>query len=122
MRKNLIKTLLLIFMPIIIIITQNIVYATLGGQLDTGIYNQVTSEQATELDNTLYKIAGTIITILQVAAMAGVVVTGVKYMYAGSEDKGKIKQTLIWVVVGAIFVFAAPKIINLITGAGNGVF
>lgn len=122
MRKNLIKTLLLIFMPIIIIITQNIVYATLGGQLDTGIYNQVTSEQATELDNTLYKIAGTVITILQVAAMAGVVVTGVKYMYAGSEDKGKIKQTLIWVVVGAIFVFAAPKIINLITGAGNGVF
>lgn len=122
MRKNLIKTLLLVFMPIIIIITQNIVYATLGGQLDTGIYNQVTSEQATELDNTLYKIAGTVITILQVAAMAGVVVTGVKYMYAGSEDKGKIKQTLIWVVVGAIFVFAAPKIINLITGAGNGVF
>lgn len=104
-----------------IILNLECVNATLGQGFDTGVYNQVTSEQATELDDTLYKVVSTIVLILQIAAMAGVVITGVKYMYAGAQDKAKIKQTLIWLIVGAIFVFAAPKVIQFVIDAGNNV-
>lgn len=105
-----------------IILDSGLVNATLGEGFNSGVYNQVTSEQPTELDNTLYKVVSTIVLILQIAAMAGVVITGVKYMYAGSEDKAKIKETLIWVIFGAIFVFAAPKIIEFVINASNNIF
>lgn len=113
------------FVLIIIIFfsaTFEYVNASLGGRLDSSLYNQVTSEQDTELDGALSNVASTIMIILQVLAIAGVVITGIRYMYAGSEDKAKIKQTLIWIVVGAIFVFAASTIINFITDSGNSIF
>ena len=91
------------------------VYAVLGEGLNSGIAEQVMQESRTPLDGTISKVTGSIIVILQVSAMAGVVFMGVKYMFAASEDKAKIKQTLIWVVVGAIFVFAAPTVINFIS-------
>lgn len=119
--KKIIKNSLLIITLFEIIFTSTL-YAALGDGFNEGVYNSVTSEKATKLDDTLYKVAGTVLLILQVCAMAGVVITGVKYMYAGSEDKGKIKQTLIWMVIGTIFVFAAPAIINLISNASNNVF
>lgn len=118
-----INILKFVFLGLVIslIFTSNNVFATLGNGFDEGIYNQVTSEGATDLDKPLFRILHTIITLLQVCAMAGVVITGVKYMYAGSEDKGKIKQTLIWLVIGSIFVFAAPAIITFISNASKAV-
>ena len=35
------------------------------------------------------------------------------------RDKGKIKQTLIWVIIGAILVFAASTVINFVSNTGN---
>lgn len=122
MKKNKIIKIVFISLIMSMILTSNTLYAALGGTLDTSIYDSVTAENPTELDDTISKILGSVITILQIAAMAGVVITGVKYMYAGSEDKGKIKQTLIWLVIGAIFVFAAPKIVEFITTASNAIF
>lgn len=95
------------------------IFATLGEGFNNSLYNNVTSEQDTELDGLLFNIAGTVMLILQILALAGVVITGVKYMYAGSEDKGKIKQTLIWVIIGAILVFAASTVINFVSNTGN---
>lgn len=123
MKKNVFKiTVLLLVFTLIIGINFQYVNAALGEGLDNSIYNSVTSEQSTELDNTLYRVVSTIILILQILAMAGVVITGVRYMYAGSEDKAQIKQTLIWMIFGAIFVFAAPSIITFIINTGNNIF
>ena len=118
MKKKLLFSLMIIFM---ICISFCSVKATLGEGFNTHLYDDVTSEKSTELDGLLFKIAGTVMLVLQILAIAGVVITGVKYMYASSDDKGRIKQTLIWVVVGAIFVFAASTVINFITDTGNNI-
>lgn len=119
-RINVLKFIFLGFV-ISLFLTSSNVFATLGNGFNEGLYNQVTSEGATDLDKPVFKIMHTIMILLQVCAMAGVVITGVKYMYAGSEDKGKIKQTLIWLVIGSIFVFAAPSIITFISNASKAV-
>lgn len=118
MKKKLLFSLMIIFM---ICISFCSVKAKLGDGFNTNLYNDVTSEKDTELDNALFNVAGTVMLVLQILAIAGVVITGVKYMYASSDDKGRIKQTLIWVVVGAIFVFAASTVINFITDTGNNI-
>lgn len=97
------------------------IFATLGSGFNENLYNQVANEGNTTLDNTISKIGSTIFLVLQIAAICGVVYTGVRYMYASSNDKAKIKETLIWLIVGTIFVFAAPAIIDFITRASNNI-
>lgn len=97
------------------------VFATLGDGLNTGILNNVLKENPTNIDGFLSRIGSTILIILQVAAVAGVVFTGVKYMYAASNDKAKIKETLIWLIIGTVFVFAAPRVIEFVSSIGNNI-
>ncbi len=106
---------------LIYVISNTYIFATLGSGLNESLYNQVANEGNTALDNTISKVGSTIFLILQIAAVGGVVYTGVKYMYASSNDKAKIKETLIWLIIGTIFVFAAPAVINFITDASNNI-
>ena len=107
----------------IALILPNNVYAEFGSGLDTTIYGEVTAndDDAGELMQPVGRVLATVVLILQICAVAGVVFMGVKYMYAASEDKAKIKQTLIWLIIGTIFVFAAPTIINFISNSADRV-
>ena len=42
-------------------------------------------------------------------------------MYAASNDKAKIKETLIWLIIGTVFVFAAPRVIEFVSSIGNNI-
>ena len=100
MKKLNIKKVLNISLVLLItmsVILSNNVYAEFGSGLDTGIYNDVTSmgDNAGKLEEPVARVFGTVMIILQICAIAGVVITGVKYMYAAAEDRAKIKQTLI---------------------------
>ena len=53
--------------------------------------------------------------------MAGIVINGLRYMYAGSQDKGKIKQSLIYIIIGTILVFGTKIFVDIITGTWNTV-
>ena len=44
-------------------------------------------------------------------------VNGVRYMYASSNDKAKIKQSLIFVVIGTIFIFATDVVVRIVVGS-----
>ena len=65
------------------------------------------------------KIADTIITVVQILAVAAVVVAGVRYMFAGADKKSEIKDSMIVLVVGGILVFAASSVIKIITDVGK---
>lgn len=107
--------MLFLFLMMALTITHE-VYA-LGGAFDSSIYNQIANGQvSTEVSDFGERVYGTIMTVLKVAAVGGVAFTGVKYMMAGSGDKGKIKDSLIYVVIGTIFVFGADAIINFVRG------
>ncbi len=62
---------------------------------------------------------GTVLTVLQVLAVAAIVFAGVKYMFAGAEGKAEFKTGLIGIVVGAILVFGASVVVKLIMGAAE---
>ena len=60
----------IIFLYVMLVILCNIKFeyinASLGEGFNTDIYNQVTTEQNTEIDNALFRISGTVILILQI--------------------------------------------------------
>lgn len=119
--KKMNKIFILLF---IFIIGVNTIYATLGSGLDSGKLGSVTGNDQTlvnKFDNPLNNIFGTILTILQVLAVAGIVINGLRYMYAGSQDKGKIKQSLIYIIIGTILVFGTKIFVDIITGTWNTV-
>lgn len=69
-----------------------------------------TSEIET-MGNKVIRIASTIGSILSVIV---IVVLGIKYMLGSVEEKAVYKKTLLPFFIGAIFIFAASNIANII--------
>lgn len=69
------------------------------------------------VNNAVKKVWSTILTVLQILAIAAIVYAGVKYMFAAADDKAEIKQGLIGLAVGAILVFGASSIVQFILNA-----
>ena len=71
--------------------------------------------------NGVEKITGntweTVKVIVRILAIAAVVFSGVRYMFAASEERAEIKKGLIYLTIGALIVFGATYIINAIVGA-----
>lgn len=61
----------------------------------------------------------TVITIVQILAVAAIVFAGLRYMFASADQKADIKKSMGILVIGAILVFGATLVINLISGAAN---
>lgn len=111
MKKNI---YLIILLFAIFSLTFNQIYAFENG-FDENFFNQIDDGNInSDIEGVIWKVYGTIASILKVIAVCGVVFTGVKYMMAGAGDKGAIKQTLIYVLIGTIFVFSADAIINFV--------
>lgn len=119
--KKILKFMNIVLIITVIVLAVNDVYSantTLGNGLNTGILDNVTKDDQTlvnKFDSPINKVFGTIINICQILGVAGIVVNGVRYMYASSNDKAKIKQSLIYVVIGTIFIFATNIVVKIIT-------
>lgn len=61
----------------------------------------------------------TISVVVQVLAVAAVVFAGVRYMFASADAKADIKQQTLILVIGAVLVFAAVPLLNMIAGASQ---
>ena len=119
--KKVVKICALMFIFTIIF---NTIYATLGGGLDQGTLDTVTNNNDTivnKFNKPLNNIFGTILRVLQVVAVAGIVITGVRYMYAGPNEKGQIKQTLIYIIIGTVLVFGTRIVVTLVTNSWNDI-
>lgn len=57
--------------------------------------------------------------VVQVIAVATVVFAGVRYMYASAEKRADIKNGLLYLVIGAVFVFAAASVARFVVNAGD---
>ena len=61
----------------------------------------------------------TVITIVQILAIAAVVFAGLRYMFASADQKADIKKSMGILAVGAILVFGATTILNFVLTATN---
>ena len=66
------------------------------------------------LNTSVQNIWASVLSILQILAVAAVVFAGVRYMFASADAKADIKKQMIILVLGAILVFAASTVIKLI--------
>lgn len=105
-----------VFLVLAVVLTTSVfAYNDLDlGNLDTGTEKIDTATIAAN------KIWNTIAVILQIAAVAAIVVAGVRYMFASADGKADIKKQTIGLVVGAILVFAASYVVTFVTKIAQG--
>lgn len=120
--KKVIKNMFMIFMILSIIIVSSDVFAasSLGNGLDKTLLDDVTKNDTTlsgKFDKTIGNVYATLFTIMKVLGIAGVVIQGIRYMYAQGDSKAKIKQSLIYIIIGVIFIFGAELIADKISAA-----
>lgn len=75
----------------------------------------------TTVDNMVGQVWGTVLTIAQILAFAAVVFAGVRYMFASADQKADIKKGLVYLIIGAILVFAASTVVKLVVLGVNNV-
>lgn len=72
--------------------------------------------EVTDLAGSIWQ---TIAVVIQILAIAAIVIAGVRYMFASADTKADIKKQTIVLVAGAILVFAAVPIAQFVGGIAN---
>lgn len=122
MKKS--KKIFLRILPVLIVLmvvfTTN-VFAADAGFSDFKGSMKVNANTGGSTVKVIGNVWGIILTVLQVAAIAAIVFSGVRYMFASADSKADIKKQMIWLVVGGVLVFAASTVVKLITTVANDV-
>lgn len=71
------------------------------------------------IDKSVNKVWSTVLTILQIAAVAAIVIAGVRYMFASAEEKADIKKGMVILILGAVLVFGASTVVQFILTASK---
>ena len=112
MKKFMLRVMPIVLMAVLIIAPA--VWAAPYNPLNNNPANSIT-----KVDDAVQKIWGTVLTVLQVCAVAALVFAGVKYMFASADGKADIKNGMMGLVIGAILVFGASAVIKLIINAST---
>ncbi len=79
------------------------------------INNQLSGGSASTSASTAIKnVWATVLLILQVLAVAAIIIAGLRYMFASADSKADIKKQTLFLVLGAVLVFGASFLINMI--------
>lgn len=119
MRKNvkMISIALVIMMALVSV--SNIAFATNM----SGAITKIGQGNASASAEQVVDFGATIVTIMQtvgiVVAVVVLLVIGIKYMIGSAEEKAEYKKTMIPYIVGAILLFAATTIVNVVYNLAN---
>lgn len=120
MKKS--KKILLAIIPVVLVllvVSTNVFAVSDMFNMDS-LNNAVSGGSAsTNATNAVQGVWKTVLLILQILAVAAIVIAGVRYMFASADTKAEIKKQTIILVVGAVLVFGASGIINMITSISN---
>lgn len=76
---------------------------------------------ATAVTDAAGNIWQTVVTIVQILAVAAIVFAGLRYMFASADQKADIKKSMGILAIGAVLVFGATLLIDLIFSATNSI-
>lgn len=120
MIKKQVKVLSVVLMVIMILtsLTSIVCAGGLSGQID-----KIGQGNGKDYDK-IISMGQAIVTIMQtvgiVVAVVVLLVLGIKYMMGSAEEKAEYKKTMIPYIVGAILIFAATTIVNIVYQLANG--
>lgn len=118
--KKIFLRVLPVLMLAVMLISSNFVFAD-NEPISTNFSNISNGTASSSLSNTTKNIWSTVTLILQILAVAAIVFAGVRYMFASADAKADIKKQLVILVLGAVLVFAASTIIQVIVKVTNQV-
>lgn len=122
---NKIKKILVAVLCVVVLVSLNFVQADSTKQKadvpkietakvpDTG---DSTISGVTELADRIWSSA---ILIVQVLSVGCVIFAGLRYMYSSADKKADIKKGMMYLALGAIFVFATSTVMKFIFGIGD---
>ena len=114
MKTKTLKILTAIFtMVLVILMGLSTVYAA-GIPTPNGIKPNGSVNGINEITDFGGKVMGILQTVGVILAVVILTILGIKYMMGSAEEKAEYKKTMIPYVVGAICIFAAPTIANII--------
>ncbi len=115
------KKFMLRVMPIVLVALVVLAGPVFALDIDN-TFNHANDASATDTaGRVINNVWGTVLTVLQILAVAAIVFSGVKYMFAGADEKANIKNGMLVLVVGAILVFGASTVVKLLIGFVNEV-
>ena len=82
--------------------------------------DKTTAITSTGMTNLGGKIIGTIQVLGIIIAIVVLLGLGIKYMVGSAEEKAEYKKTMMPYVVGALLIFAASTIVNILYGVISG--
>ena len=85
-----------------------------GGSIITPGNITPTAPEGTEIQDVGSRILGVLQTVGVILAVIILVILGIKYMMGSAEEKAEYKKTMVPYLVGAVFIFAAPIIANIV--------
>lgn len=109
MKKFMLRIIPVVLVALVVI--SNSVFALDIDQTFKQANQQSHSQTATNFINSVW---GTVLTVLQILAVAAIVFSGVKYMFAGADEKANIKSGMLILAIGAILVFGASTVVKLL--------
>lgn len=107
MIKKKYKVIMFLTLFVLTIFASGIVYATMptdpGASTPTG-----------QITTTMPKLWGIVITVVQLISIGCVVFAGVRYMFSAAGGRAEIKKSMIYLAIGACFIFGAVTIIRAV--------
>lgn len=119
--KKIFLRILPVLMLAVMLISSNFIFAASNEPISTDFSKLSNGNASNTLSKTTKNIWSTVTLILQILAVAAIVFAGVRYMFASADAKADIKKQLVILVLGAVLVFGASTIIQIIVKVTNDV-
>ena len=113
------KKFMLRVMPIVLVAL--VVFGSSVFALDVNTTFNNRGDTSSSAVNMVNRVWGIVLTVLQVLAVAAIVFAGVRYMFAGADQKAEIKSGLLVLAIGAILVFGASMVVRALLRVTNEV-
>ena len=110
MNKKVLRVITIICTVLVMICISTPIFAALD---PTGLNGQI-SNDVNSFDNIGKNIVGAIRAIGTIISVGVLMVLGIKYMMGSSEEKAEYKKTMIPYLIGAILLFAASNIAQMV--------
>ena len=118
--KKIMMYVIPVLLVMVVMFTANTIFAS--SPVSPELPDSVTGGTASQtITNTAGSIWSTVIILFQILAIAAIIIAGIRYMFASADSKADIKKQLVPLVVGAVLVFGATTIIQVIVNVTEDV-
>lgn len=112
--KRSIKVISVVLMILSIILVSTSVFATSDSVTPDTIKGKINTSDTESVQTIGGRIIGIVQVVGNIVAIAMIIVLGIKYMMGSAEEKAEYKKTLFPYFIGAILIFAASNLAQMV--------